>query len=216
MDRYIRKTANYFLWTSLISILLIAPVRAASVTFFMDQSNKLPDGSPYLSVMLTENATGGVDFLVQTLDGLNDIAGSRFGIQKFGFSFADGVSGAVSGLPDYWRVQQNRRMDGFGKFDVRLQGPGKARTDSLSFTVSGTDIGDFESLFSAHVAGFRWCEIDERRLCGARNCITSAFFAGEMDAPTPEPVPVPGAAWLFVSGLLGLIGFGKHRRSARV
>jgi hypothetical protein len=235
MDSY-TKIAGRFLRHGLVAGLLLftaLPAHAASVSFFLDQSNKLPDGTNYLSVMLTENETGGVDFLVKTLAPLNDIAGSNFGIQKFGFSFVDGSWGEInsftdhkhgksnrheddfwkhkkhktwdqiSDLPDHWSVQNNKRMDGFGKFDIRLVGRGNARTDSLSFTVDGVSLDDFGSLFSAHVAGFEWCTIDDRwrNWCDGKNCTTSALFAGSMSVPQ---VPIPAAVWLFGSGLLGL------------
>lgn len=240
MDRYTIIIAGRFLRYGLVAAALIftaLPAHAASVSFFLDQSNKLPDGTNYLSVMLTENETGGVDFLVQTLDPLNNLAGSHFGIQMFGFSFADGSWGeisdysdhrhkkhnrhftddfwkhktrnVISDLPDHWRIQNDKRMDGFGKFDIRLAGTGRARTDYLSFTVNDVTLSDFGSLFSAHVAGFEWCAIDDKRRswCGGKDCITSAYFAGSMSVPQ---VPVPGALWLFGSGLAGLLGLASR------
>lgn len=217
------KTAGRVLGYGFVGALLLVaiPARAASVSFFLDQSNTLPDGTHYLSVMLTENETGGVDFLVQTLDPLNDIAGRNFGIQKFGLSFSDDSVYEIVGLPDSWRVREDRRMSEFGKFDIRLQGRGKSRTDSLSFTVNGVALDDFDSLFSAHVAGFEWCNIiDGKRKhgkdnwCGDRNCVTSAFFAGsltELPPPDPSAVPVPAAVWLLGSGLLGLAGLARRK-----
>ena len=239
MDRY-TKIAGRFLRHGLVAgmwMFAALPAHAASVSFFLDQSNKLPDGANYLSVMLTENETGGVDFLVKTLAPLNDIAGSNFGIQKFGFSFVDGAWGEISGLPDrqhgkgnrhgddfgkhetwdeisglpdHWRVQNNKRMDGFSKFDIRLAGRGNARTDSLSFTVNGVSLNDFGSLFAAQVAGFEWCKIDDKRRnwCGGKDCTTSAYFAGSMQV---SQVPIPAAVWLFGSGLLGLIGVARRK-----
>lgn len=218
------KTAGRVLGYGLVGALMLValPVRAASVSLFLDQSNTLPDGNHYLSVMLTENGTGGVDFLVQTLDPLNNVAGRNFGIQKFGFSFNDESGFEIIGLPDSWRIREDRRMSEFGKFDIRLQGKGKSRTDSLSFTVNGATLGDFDAIFSAHVAGFEWCNIidgkrnhDRNNWCGDRNCVTSAFFAGsltELPPPDPSVVPVPAAVWLFGSGLLGLLGLTSRQK----
>jgi len=218
------KTAGRFLGYGFVGALMLAalPARAASVSFFLDQSNALPDGTDYLSVMLTENETGGVDFLVQTLDPLNDIAGRNFGIQKFGFSFLDESWGEISNLSGGWRIMSNKRMSEFGKFDIRLQGKGKSRTDSLSFTVNGAALDDFDSLFSAHVAGFEWCDIvdgkrkhDKYNWCGDRGCATSAFFAGsltELPPPDPSAVPIPAAVWLFGSGLIGLVAATRRKQ----
>lgn len=217
---FFKRTTGRFLSLVFAVALLsaVTPARAASVSFFLDQSNSLPDGTNYLSVMLTENVRGGVDFLVKTLSPLNDVAGHHFGIQKFGFSFFDDTWGEISNLPDGWGVRSNRRMDGFGKFDIRLQGKGKSRTDELSFTVDGVTLGDFGSLMSAHVAGFEWCRTDERKYnwCGDRFCTTSAYFAGQMGSlppPNPSAVPVPAAAWLFGSGLIGLAAVSRRKKS---
>ncbi len=67
-----------------------------------------------------------VDFLVQTLDPLNDIADRNFGIQKFGFELQRyDTTFEIVGLPDSWRVREDRRMSEFGKFDIRPQGQGQ-------------------------------------------------------------------------------------------
>ncbi len=215
------RTAGRYLRYGLVGALMLtaSPARAASVSFFLDQSNTLPDGTDYLSVMLTDNGLGGVDFLVQTLNPLNSVAGRNFGIQKFAFSFLDESWGQITNLPKGWSVRNNQRMDGFGKFDIRLQGKGKARTDSLSFTVNNVTLDDFDSLMTAQAAGFEWCRIDERRhkACGDKDCTTSAYFAGRMgDLPPPDPtttVPAPAAAWLLGSGLAGLFGLVSRRRT---
>lgn len=238
MDRSTKIAGRFMRYGLVASMLMFAalPAHAASVSFFLDQSNKLPDGTNYLSVMLTENETGGVDFLVQTLDPLNKIAGRNFGIQMFGFSFADGTWGEISGLPnhkhgksnrheddfgkhktwdeisglpDHWRVQNNKQMDGFGKFDIRLVG--KGRTDTLNFTVNDVSLSDFDSLFSAQVTGFEWCRIDDNRRnwCDGKNCTTSALFAGSMSV---SQVPIPAAVWLFGSGLIGLAAVTRRKK----
>ena len=214
MDRHNKKIAGRFLRYGILACMLLfvsTAARAASVSFYLDQSNKLPDGANYLSVKLTENGSGGVDFLVQTLDALNDIAGHHFGIQKFGFNFTSNTLYEITGLPDYWKVKKDKKMDGFGRYDIRLQGKGKARTDSLSFTVGGVGLGDFDSFFAAHVAGFKWCpDIGDKKQnwCSGKGCVSSAYFGGG------TPVPIPPAVWLFSSGLLGLIGVARRRRKS--
>lgn len=218
---FCKRTTGRFLSLAFVVALLFAalPARAASVSFFLDQSNSLPDDINYLSVMLEDNGFGGVKFLVQTLKPLNDVRERKFGIQKFSFSFLDDSWGEISDLPDGWRVRHNRRMDGFGKFDIRLQGKGKNRTDELSFTVDGVTLGDFGSLMSAHVAGFEWCDLDEwqrRNWCDGRNCTTSAFFAGTMPSvPPPSQVPLPAAAWMFGSGLIGLAAVMRRKKRSQ-
>ncbi len=208
-SRCMRTAGRFLQYAFVIALMFTAlPARAASV-FYLDQSNRLPDGANYLSVTLDE-IEGGVSVVVNTLDPLNSIAGGHFGIQKFGFGLSNGVFEEITDLPDGWRVKYNKRMDGFGRFDFRLQGRGWARTDELSFTVGGVSLGDFDSLFAARVAGFEWClVVDERHnWCGDRNCTTSAYFAGTM--PVSE-IPTPAAVWLFGSGLIGLAGLVRRR-----
>lgn len=216
MDRHNKRIAGRFLRYGVFACMLLfasTAARAASVSFYLDQSNKLPDGTNYLSVMLTENLSGGVDFLVQTLSPLNGIAGRNFGIQKFGFNFTSNTPYEITGLPDYWRVKKDKQMSEFGRYDIRLQGKGKARTDELSFTVTGVGLGDFDSFFAAHVAGFEWCPPKEKghRWCSGKDCVSSAYFGGSV-----SQVPVPAAVWLFASGLLGLIGVARRKARRRV
>ncbi|MHB8474471.1 MAG: VPLPA-CTERM sorting domain-containing protein [Sulfuricaulis sp.] len=188
----------------------VAPSQAASVSFYLNESNRLPDDINYLSVNLTENMTGGVDVMARTLDPLNNLGTKHFGIQKFAFSFDDGTMGDVTGLPDGWQVKSDRRMIGFGKFDTGLLGRGDARTDTLNFTVNGVGIDDFEPFFAVKVTGL----VDEFSH-------SSAFFAGSLENgfSSPEsgntsvnvaPVPVPAAIWLLSSGLVGLMGLARR------
>lgn len=206
------KAANKLWLSGLIGMLLLTalPAQAASVSFYLDQSNKLPDDTNYLSVTLTENGSEGVDFLVQTLDPLDDVAGENFGIQKFGFNFTSNTLYEITGLPDHWKIKKDKRMSEFGRYDIRLQGGGDARTDELSFTVAGVDLDDFDSFFAAHVAGFEWCRIENENRCSGEECFESAYFAG---SAAGVPVPVPAAAWLFGSALVGLLGVMRRKTS---
>jgi len=212
MNHYIRTAGRFLQYGFFVSVLILAsaPVRAASVSFLLDQSNKLLDDVNYLSVSLMDNDTGGVNILVKTLDPLNSIAGDRFGIQKFSFGLSNDVSEEITDLPDGWKARHNKHMDGFGRFDFQLQGKGWARTDELSFKVSGVSLGNFDPLFTAQVAGLEWCNIaDERHsLCSGKDCLTSANFTGSMST---TPVPIPAAAWLFGSGLISLVTVARRK-----
>lgn len=197
-------------------MLIAVPAHAASVSFFLDQSNTLPDGANYLSVTLDE-ITGGVNVLVKTLDPLNSIAGKHLGIRKFAFGLSNDVFEEITDLPDGWYVKHNRRMNDFGRFEFKLEGKGWPRREELSFTVGGVSLGDFDSLFAAKVAGFEWCREDEwRNRCGGKDRVTKkAYFAGsltELPPPSPGAVPVPAAVWLFGSGLAGLLGLASRQK----
>ncbi|BAV34065.1 hypothetical protein SCL_1767 [Sulfuricaulis limicola] len=204
------RSIRYSLFLCLIT--MAASSHAATVSFFLNESNRLPDGINYVSVNLTENLAGGVDVLARTLDPLNDLGIRDFGIQKFAFSFDDGTMADVSGLPDGWKVKGDRGMNGFGKFDTGLLGNAHTRTDVLSFTINGVGIDDFESYFAVKVAG-----LDSR--LGPSN----AFFGGSLENGSFGPgsggtdgnlaaVPVPAAIWLFSSGLVGLMGLARRAK----
>lgn len=138
---------------------------AASVSFFMNQSNALPDGVNYLEVTVQDVGTD-VQFTVTPLSPLTSSAGSNFGIQAFGFNtngLVPPLTIANLLLPGGWSPAiGNQTMDGFGRFDVEASGTGSTR---------------------------------------------QAFFCGS------TPVPVPAAVWLFGSGLIGLIGIGRRKKT---
>lgn len=193
-----------------IAFLASNTAQAASITYTLDKSNvtgAFPDGAAYLQVTLTDISGDRTELTVETLDALNSIAGSNFGIQRFSFNLS-GLTlddSTVASLPDRWRISGPRQHSGFGNFDVTLQGDGRSRTDLLTVILNGS-VTDFNALsggnaglgnsvFAAHVAGF-----------DANGKPGSAQFGGS--AP---PVPLPASIWLFLSGL-GLLGFFKSRQ----
>jgi hypothetical protein len=214
-------------------ILGSALANANTVTYILDQSNALDDNVDYLSVMITDDTEGQLDFRVTTLSALSELAGENYGIQSFGLDLlADLLPGDESGedqfssldflLPEGWRVQFDKGMSEAGMFDVRIFGTGSSRLDPLEFSVTGLDLDDIPTSFAAHVAGFEFltgeCEPGdgEREFegesgnesgCGA--LITSAFFYGGR----PAEVPLPPAIILLLSGLLAMAGFARRPHS---
>lgn len=157
-----------------VGLLSASASQATTVSYFLDQSNKLADGINYLKVTLSDEREAGViDFSVQALQPLLDLAGDHFGIQKFAFNVVGGIGAEaedVSRLPDGWRAGNGGRMDGFGLFDVKLKGRGNNRQDPLTFSISGVDLDSILSyvdlstgrapegfsLFSAQVTGINF------------------------------------------------------------
>jgi hypothetical protein len=213
-----RSSRLSWLW-SVIALLGVAqPASAAMVQYVLDQSDvsaALPDGVPRVSVTISDGAAGNIVFTVETLPGAFD-AGSNFGVQSFGFNLASGATSLAASnfiLPTGWLVTPSSRQNGFGRFDwVLTRSSSGSRLDPLTFEIknitgdtplsyfdlsSGT-AGQGNVAFAAHVAGF---EI-------AGSSITSGYLGGS------TPVPVPAAAWLLGSGLLGLLGFARRRQAA--
>lgn len=213
---------------------LAAPAQAASLSYFLDQSNALGDNVNYLQVTIADGADGAIDFTVQALEPLLDIAGDNFGIQSFAFNVVPGGDAEafnVTNLPDGWRARDHYRMSLFGFFDIKLYGGGNSRLDTLTFSITGIEGDSVEDyailskgnatgghqLFAARVAGFDYGE-----LCGSpefsrltksssSKCINSAFFAG---STVTNPVPLPATAWLFAVGI-GAVAMRTRRRYAR-
>ena len=225
------------LFAPLLATLLIAatPAQAASVSYFLDQSNRLVDGPNYLQVTIADGLDGAIDFTVEVLEPLLNIAGSNFGIQSFYFNFGatDFDEAEITGLPHGWKKPRlNRRADGFGRFDVKLAGKGNARVDTLTFSIEGID-GDSvltyasdlsyrrasqgQQLFAAHVAGFlsEACgngynsSKSKGKSGGWNGCteVTSAFFGGS------TAVPLPGAAWFLGTAFVAAALRARRRQS---
>lgn len=191
--------------------------QAASVTYLLNQSNALVDGPTYLKVTISDSTlhVGDIDFKVETTAVFNTAGASNFGIQAFGFNPTVSITGTnIYGLDSHWSVGSGT-LDGFGSFAVTESGTGGTRQDPLIFSInvagdsissyanpSTGDAGSWEgsgaAFFAAHVAGF-----------ASTQGVTSAYFAGNTVAPS-SVVPVPAAAWLLGSGLLGLIGVSRR------
>lgn len=184
----------------------VLSVHAASTTYFMDQSNTLPDGVNYLQVTIDdEGDPGEINFTVDAFENVLG-AGGNFGIQRFAFNGPD-LSGATLELPTGWSYIGSQNISAFGVFLNVISGTGSTRQDPLMFSIGGLGGDTIASyaasnvggeFFAAHVAGFtEFCDI------------TSAHFAGS----ATTPVPLPSAVWLLGSGLLGLMGFARRKIS---
>ncbi len=213
----------------LTSLFMASSSQAATMSYFLDQSNKLSDGINYLKVTIADGAEGGVNFTVEALQPLLDLAGDNFGIQKFGFNVLGGVAAEaedVTALPENWRARDGGRMDGFGLYDITLKGKGKNRQDPLTFSIDGVSVDTIMSyvdlstgrspqgfsLFSAKVSGFNFgnCDSgggkdDDKKgpsgVDGGKGgkCVHSAYFGGV------NAVPAPPAVWLLGTAVAGLV-----------
>lgn len=214
---------NTAVFTGLMAASLFSiQVSAATMSYYMDQSNALADDQNYLKVTLADSTTtpGALDVTVETLEALNNYAGVNFGIQAFGFNAqpallvtenGDGFEIAtqtmsLTNLADGWTLSTHRNMSEFGRFDIQLSGTGSTRMDPLTFTLGGVSHDTVDAYFAAHVAGF---DIDGE---------SSAFFAGGALVNGGDPgggpiseIPLPAAAWLLASGLIGMVGMARRK-----
>jgi len=186
---------------------------AATISYYLDQSNDLPDGINYAQVTISDGTEGDIDFSVEVLTSAFSISPTaNFGMQTFSFNYDTALTVSAANITDIdpasWTISQNANAGGgFGKFEFELSGSGSSRTDLMSFSISGVtgdSIWDYAigstlkpssgEFFAAHIAGF-----DETY------GVTSAQFAGS------TAVPVPAAVWLFGSGLIGLAGVTRRK-----
>ncbi|NOQ89335.1 MAG: VPLPA-CTERM sorting domain-containing protein [Gammaproteobacteria bacterium] len=196
----------------LTATLTVTQVQAASISYYLDQSNDLLDGVNYAQVTISDSITvaGDIDFTVEILDSAFTVSGDNFGLQSFSFNYDPSLSiDASNVVSSIWSVSEGKNAGGgFGKFGLQLSGNGSTRTDILNFSITGVAGDTIESyalasilspssdeFFAAHIAGF-----DET------DGVTSAKFAGSTTV-----VPVPAAVWLFGTGLIGLVGVARRK-----
>lgn len=211
------RTLFVVLALSLQAVFGAASASAASVSYFLDQSNDLPDGTDYLKVTISDGTAGLIDFTVETLSPLNGIAGPNFGIEVFGFNTTLATlpgDSALMNLPTGWTGNVAPPLnvdDGFGQFEFEVSGTGSARQTTLGFSVdvagdtildyyelSGGVAGEGNMQFAALVGGY------DTQSCTTGPC-TSAWFAGG------PPVPEAETYAMMLAGL-GLVGFAARRR----
>jgi hypothetical protein len=197
-----------------------AQAQASSISYYLDQSNVLPDGVNYAQVTISDGVTGDINFNVQVNTSAFSGISSNFGMQAFSFNYDNTLAVSSTNItnidPSSWTISDNKNAGGgFGKFDFQLAGTGSSRTLALNFTISdvtGDSINSYAigsglkpssgDFFAAHIAGFTYNGVTY----DGSTDTTSAQFAGSTPA-----VPVPAAAWLFASGLLGLVGVARRR-----
>ena len=215
--------------------LFTSSANGASVSYFLNQSNALPDSSNYLKVTVADDGLASpntIYFTVEILNPLTSIAGTNFGIQRFAFNTNLEVMDVVyevGNLPTGWAVRVGSSVSGFGVFELIPSGGGSTRVSpTLSFTIDSSsfptdDIFDYVAHASCPSGGspddplpmtciptqgaaFFAAHVAGFSYTGG---INSAYFGGDTLAGNTV-VPVPAAAWLFGSAL-GLIGWLRRR-----
>lgn len=193
---------------SLLAAFSTAPAFGASVSYFLDQSNDLPDGTSYLKVTISDGIGGLIDFSVKTLAPLNSIASPSFGIQTFGFNTTPvglPTDSALVNLPTGWSgnvAPPPNTGDGFGKFEFAVSNGGSNRQTTLTFSVdvAGDTVNDYYEL-SSGTAG----QGNVQYAALVADFTTSAWFGGG------APVPEADTYAMLLAGL-GLVGFAARRK----
>ena len=204
---------------ALFALFIAGQASAASVSYYLDQSNDLPDGDNYAQVTISDGVDGNIDFRVEVLSNAFPMPlGENFGMQTFSFNYDPALDvpdgniskdSIVNVDPSSWSIKEDKNAGGgFGKFDFQTMGDGSSRTLVLTFSIAGVDgdtvnsyaLGNADGtgeFFAAHIADYDDWATDN----------TSGQFAGS------TPVPVPAAVWLFGSAL-GMLGWVRRRKTA--
>jgi hypothetical protein len=202
-----------------------ALVQAATLSYFLDQSNQisvLPDGKDYLEVTLTSTGTA-VDFKVDILSALTQYSGgsTQFGLDSFGFNTSGAASSITaanfSALPSTkWTVQTSINQNGFGQFDLIPQTNGaNNRVSELTFALTPVASGgaktidqnlfDYIVLSGGHAGeGNEYFAAHVAGFTIKNSGVTSAYFGGT------TPVPLPETGWLLLSGLAALVWLTRN------
>jgi hypothetical protein len=107
--------------------------------------------------------------------------------------------------------------------DYRTDGLGDVGADRVRRDVSGERLFfDYdpsllvppdESLFLSVATDAGAYDLSGSFVIYAQNDFGAGFFSTQLDGvAAPSAVPVPAAAWLFASGLVGMIGFARRRK----
>lgn len=157
----------------------------------------------------TMNVSGGIDLIGSNLD-LNvfDLSGSDLlSANAFNISAPDGstvlvnISGDTSGMTNMALVlngveNTNILYNFYEATDLTLEGLSIQGSVLAPFAAVDFDNGNIDGQMIVHTLG---SEAD-----ASTGEFHNVSFAGQL-----TPVPIPGAVWLFVSGLVGLLGLRK-------
>lgn len=228
-------TKNTMVFSAILaaSSTLTSPAFATSVSYYLDSSNEstlFPSGIDYLKVTIDDLgiANDKIYFTVTPLPKLTAMADSHFGIDKFAFN-GPSLSASNISVPG-WTISNPHNVSSYGDFNNLLSGHGH-RLNPLTFSINAANdtvdtyaaaLSNGSAFFVAHVGGLkpvcktrRGTAVDdddenENEDEGECNCATSAYFGGSTVVAPPASVPVPAAAWLFASGLLGMVGVTRR------
>lgn len=202
------KTKNFISKLFVCLLGLAAPPVLAS-TYYLNQSNTLADGVNYAQVDVLENG-GNLDFTVTALTPAN------WKFSNFYFNLGGNVGTVtLSGLPTGWSADSGQNVSAFGIFSDGEKGTGGTLKSALTFTADSTVALALSNLVPNAVGGAGWifaahvqCQDKTSSPCSAVGSETSHFIAG----PEVSTVPLPAAAWLFGSALLGFVSLSNRRK----
>ena len=194
-------------------LLGVSGVTRAAVIYEFDSTEVGAFGpGPYGSVTLTQNADD-VDVTVDLRSDLNFVnTGGPHAVFSFnatGVLVSDITNVLFNGVANpVYSIATSGINTPFGTFDFLLDcttgcsngAPGQ-QSDPLTFTVLNALETDLVGLSSGGTDAYFAADV----ICVTGDCFGATGAIGA--------VPVPAAVWLFGSGLIGLVGFARRKKS---
>jgi hypothetical protein len=205
-----------FFFCSMVVILAFAvfiPASTLAASATLVDNRVIVDNAPFYSVG-SEDELGGYNYALNS-SGFIDIPyvifdfGSTTSVSSamFNWNFIDLYGGSD---PAEITLYAGNDTSGTISVDDRFMG-----TAVDTFTYSGGEIRNFDLTSLVNLALLNGQYFALRLEATASPDTLSGYYGGQFATPsmTYAPVPVPGAIWLFGSGLFSLVGLKKHRKS---
>ena len=200
---------------------LSVPAHALTFTLNNDNCTGTCGAATYGTASINQIGTG-VEFIINLTSGVFQLTGGgglstvNFGFTGQTFLSTDLVINSFNGPATTWSlVQPNPNQDGFGDFLQGINGDAIANGvnsggTSLDFTILGAVLANLA--FSANGGESTQIAVDILGVNGNTGLIGGTPGTFPPPPPPPPEVPIPGAVWLFASGLGGLWALQKRRK----
>ena len=179
----------------------------------LDSNTAAPDGTgPWLTAFFDDGGTAGSVSLTLTVAGTVGTAE----VTEVYFNVDSAISGLAGTGPSDSTISfaptvPPIRADGSGLYDILIDFPLSGNTfgagDSLTFNFTATDLvaSSFNSLSTLELGSTTGPYI-----------AAAKFGSTGVDGEQSDwvgAVPIPGAVWLFGSGLIGLVGLARRKKA---
>lgn len=206
MRGLLKSAAAVSLASAAVMLLAAGDANAAAITqdFTFENDGDLTN-PPFGTVMIDEVATDKLKFTIT----VNSKLGTNPDNHKFGFMLDFSGATLVAGGDAVW-LKTDKKVNGRNSiFDYVVSfGNGGAKINPAMFTIMGPGL-DLTAVYNAGISS-------------QNNKPDAQFMAHIQNTGTIEGsesiggsyVPIPGAVWLFGTGLVALAGFARRKRAA--
>jgi len=187
--------------TTLLTTLLAALL---SISFNANSAIILQDGETYSSDFTLSSAPDAIKFtdnFWEVIVGIYDRDNDPFRLPIINPSYVTLTLFENTDFTNQVYSQTKDTRDWIGDYGVLFYGTG-------GFS------GDLSGSFSVSYSGGNQATLLDVSIKNYAGQAAPSYIAQTVITPTASPVPVPAALWLFASGLIGLSGFARFKKSA--